>query len=295
MTGLIDYAGLFPPAGLDTDTAAGNYAGYLAGENGWMLGRLIVPATRLHQLAPHPGFRCSVIVSPTLSREELNQLRAFQGRVEMVETRFAESDDSAARCRDRLLRLESELDQAGLRGVQLFVEAADIASTAVLASSLADFNRSRGWGSVIDSAGYKLRCGGLAKETIPAAETVAEAIRGCRHHDIPIKFTAGMHQPLHHNSPELASMQHGFINIFAAALLAWGCNLDHAGMTACLQDETAGHFHFTDAGFSWQGHTISSAEIEQLRHNRVISFGSCSFTEPVAGLRALGFLAASGA
>lgn len=295
MTGLIDYAGLFPPAGLDTDTAASNYADYLAGENSWMLGRFLIPATRLHQMALHPGFRFSVIVSPTVSREERDQLRTFRGRVEMVETRFAESDDSPHRCRDRLLQLECELDQAGLRDVQLVVEAENIASTAVLASSLAAFNHARGWGSVINSAGYKLRCGGLAKEIVPAPETVAEIIRGCRHHDIPIKFTAGMHQPLRYNCPELEGMQHGFINIFAAALLAWGCNLDHAEMTACLRDETAGHFHFTNEGFSWQDHTISSAGIEQLRHNRVISFGSCSFTEPVAGLRALGLLGGTGA
>src|ERR1700733_7279273 len=44
---LIDYAGLFPPAGLDMASAVRNYASYLAGEYSWMLGRFIVQAGRI--------------------------------------------------------------------------------------------------------------------------------------------------------------------------------------------------------------------------------------------------------
>jgi hypothetical protein len=66
-------------------------------------------------------------------------------------------------------------------------------------------------------------------------------------------------------------------------------------MTECLRDETARHFHFTGEGFSWQERTISANEIKRLRQSKVISFGSCSFAEPVAGLRLLGFLGATGA
>src|ERR671911_606480 len=38
----IDYAGLFPPAGLDMRTAVENYARYAAGPSAWALGRFIV-------------------------------------------------------------------------------------------------------------------------------------------------------------------------------------------------------------------------------------------------------------
>src|SRR5262249_23867909 len=47
LTGLIDYAGLFPPAGLGMEAAVRNYDSYVHGENAWMLGRFIVPAARL--------------------------------------------------------------------------------------------------------------------------------------------------------------------------------------------------------------------------------------------------------
>lgn len=292
MTGLIDYAGFFPPAGLDIETAAGNYAGYLAGEDGWMLGRCIVPAAQLHLVVLSPGFRCSVIVSPAVSPEELNRLGTFTGRVDMVETRLPETAGSPERCSEHLLLLQSRLSQAGLQDVQLFVEAASVAPAA---EAIAAFNNRRGGEGVIGNAGYKLRCGGLGKRAFPSPEQVAEAIGICRGHDIPIKFTAGMHYPLRNHAPQLEVMQHGFINIFCAALLCWGCNLSTAEMTECLRDEDAHHFHFTEESVSWMKKTISAGEIKRLRHSKVISFGSCSFTEPLAGLRSLGFLDPTGA
>ncbi len=47
LEGLIDYAGLFPPASLDMQTAVRNYAAYQLSDEAWMLGRFIVPAQRL--------------------------------------------------------------------------------------------------------------------------------------------------------------------------------------------------------------------------------------------------------
>ncbi|HEX6773933.1 MAG TPA: hypothetical protein VF126_17990, partial [Acidobacteriaceae bacterium] len=51
LAGLIDYAGLFPPAALSMAETVRNYDGYIHGEHAWMLGRLIVPAARLAEYA----------------------------------------------------------------------------------------------------------------------------------------------------------------------------------------------------------------------------------------------------
>ena len=292
MTGLIDYAGLFPPASLDIETALGNYASYLEGENGWMLGRCVVPAVQLDRVVLHPEFRCSVIVSPGVSREELDQLSTFTGSLEMVETRLPDTARFPDQISDQLLQLKTRLGQAGLRGVQLFVETG---SAAPAAAAIAAFNSRGSGGEVIDSVGYKLRCGGLEKQAFPAPERVAEVIGICRGHDIPMKFTAGMHHPLYNYSPEIETMQHGFINIFGAAMLCWRCNLSTEKMAQCLLDKTAHHFHFTEENFSWQDKTISTSEIKRLRQSKAISFGSCSFAEPVEGLRLLGLLDNAGA
>jgi hypothetical protein len=295
MTGLIDYAGLFPPAGLDIDTAVRNYAGYLASEEGWMLGRCIIPASRLHRVVLHPGFRCSVIVSPAVSQEELDQLGAFKGCVEMVEVRLPDIAGSPDRYSYHLLQIKSRLRQAGLQDVQLFIEGGNVEDVAIPAAAIATFNSSRSGKNVIKNVGYKLRCGGLEKQAFPSPEKVAEVISSCREHDIPIKFTAGMHHPLRNHAPDIEVMQHGFINIFGAALLCWGYNLSTGEIAECLRDEIADHFHFTEEGFFWKKRTISTSEIKRLRQGKVISFGSCSFTEPLEGLRSLGFLGNSGA
>ena len=46
LAGLIDYAGLFPPAALPLGPALAEYARHRAGPDAWMLGRFIVPAGR---------------------------------------------------------------------------------------------------------------------------------------------------------------------------------------------------------------------------------------------------------
>ena len=47
LAGIVDYAGLFPPAGLDMPAAVRNYASYRTDDHAWMLGRFVVPASRL--------------------------------------------------------------------------------------------------------------------------------------------------------------------------------------------------------------------------------------------------------
>src|SRR5262249_48559888 len=50
LTGVIDYAGMFPPAKLPLEEAIRNYARYRKEPEGWMLGRFVCPTTRLADL-----------------------------------------------------------------------------------------------------------------------------------------------------------------------------------------------------------------------------------------------------
>ena len=47
LAGVVDYAGLFPPAGLDMADAVANYARYRTCPDRWALGRFVVNASRL--------------------------------------------------------------------------------------------------------------------------------------------------------------------------------------------------------------------------------------------------------
>ena len=51
MSGLIDYAGLFPPATLSLRNTIANYLDYRGSPDGWALGRLVLPASRLDEVS----------------------------------------------------------------------------------------------------------------------------------------------------------------------------------------------------------------------------------------------------
>jgi hypothetical protein len=48
---IIDYAGLFPPSNVGMTSAVQNYANYLQSENAWMLGRFILPVSKLDEFS----------------------------------------------------------------------------------------------------------------------------------------------------------------------------------------------------------------------------------------------------
>src|SRR5437867_1036222 len=86
----IDYAGLFPPAGLGMSAAVDNYLRYGAGSEAWALGRFIVPAARLAEFekaagdgsSGRPGrqtWQLSALVGPDVA-DDLDQIAGFQQR-----------------------------------------------------------------------------------------------------------------------------------------------------------------------------------------------------------------------
>jgi hypothetical protein len=112
---------------------------------------------------------------------------------------------------------------------------------------------------------------------------------------LAFKATAGLHHPLRAPHPltyEAASpcaVMHGFLNLFAAAAFIWhGAEPD--SVLGILEETDPGAIEFTPGGLQWRGSGLSTAQIRDARASFVHSFGSCSFEEPVAGLRKLGLL-----
>jgi hypothetical protein len=104
----------------------------------------------------------------------------------------------------------------------------------------------------------KVRCGG---ETVPSVADLALFIRTCRAAGVPFKATAGLHHPVRREG------EHGFLNLLAAAA--------SDDVEAMLESEDPEELLAVDA----------RRAREALR-----SIGSCSFWEPVDGLKALGVL-----
>ena len=57
-----------------------------------------------------------------------------------------------------------------------------------------------------------------------------------------------------------------------------------------LEERSPHAFHFTPKVVSWREHELTRDEIATARKISAISFGSCSFTEPVDDLKSLHLL-----
>ena len=82
---------------------------------------------------------------------------------------------------------------------------------------------------------------------------------------------------------------HGFLNTFlAAAFLRAGMEAEVA--VHLLQEQSALAFRFDVEGVGWRQNRLSRREIADTRAEFAVSFGSCSFTEPIDDLRSLHLL-----
>jgi hypothetical protein len=280
---LVDYAGLFPPAQLGMDEAVGRHAAYRTGPDQALLGRFIVPVARLDEFeAAHArltgparaGWRLSGIVGadPTADSE---RLRACHGR--QPEIRVVSVEGKA----DTPAGIEA-LSRAFPESTEVWVElpAASPALPELLAAVRAA------------GRGAKLRTGGVTADAFPSAVTVARFLRACRDRGVVLKATAGLHHPLRGEFPltyapdaPLGRM-FGFLNLFIAAALT------HAGaaepeVVAALEESRASALVLDRDAVRWRAHRLDAARLETTRRDLFRSFGSCSFTEPVEGLRAL--------
>jgi len=131
----------------------------------------------------------------------------------------------------------------------------------------------------------KIRTGGVTADAFPSVEKIANFIRECLRFNVPFKATAGLHHPLRcvkpltyeANAP--TGTMHGFINLFIAAAIP-----DRAEEVLINSD-----FSFGDDVARWRDVRLTRDDIKFMR-TRAISFGSCSFEEPIADLKELGWL-----
>jgi hypothetical protein len=285
---LIDYAGLFPPASLEMEAAVRNYQKYLAGPYSWMLGNFIVPAGRLAEFTQAFQTVCcderenpwtlSVVCDAADLPVDLQTIQDFpQGAAFLSTFEFKATDAGGTRS------VLAALPRGPVRYAEIAPDRADLRKLLpVLAPS---------------GARAKLRTGGLTTAAIPTARAVAQFLHDCAHEHVPFKATAGLHHPVRSVHPltyQMGSAQaamHGFLNVFLAAALAWNGSTEDA-LVATLDEESIGAFQIEedDDVIAWHDHRMTSDQMERVRREFAISFGSCSFTEPVDDLKEMGWL-----
>lgn len=275
MSGLIDYAGLFPPANLDMKAAVENYAAYRAGGNAWALGRFIVPAVRLAEFeqACSPlqvsGWKLSVLVSGDVA-DDVSRIEEFRARGETA-----------------------IVDAIECKAIE-FVSLPENVITCFEVPLVPGFEDSI---ALLAKHGgrAKVRAGGVTAAAFPSANQVVDFLRCCAKLRVPFKATAGLHHPLRSRHPftyevdSASGEMHGFLNVFLAASLAY-FEAAPAAILAILEELSPAAFTFDRESVRWREHRITAEKLAEVRQQFAISFGSCSFTEPIAELKTLGWL-----
>jgi hypothetical protein len=296
---LIDYAGLFPPASLAMAPAVANCGAYSRSEYNWILGRFILPVARLAEFektltegyavaaasplvaTPGSGARWTLSVLPG------ENVSADLARIPELNDRFAASSFPVkAEIKSVEVKIASPQDVERLSKIipaelETYFEIPLTASERDCIAAVANCGRRA-----------KIRTGGEAADKFPAPESVVEFIRLCAAANVPFKATAGLHHPLcsvHRFTyqPESPSgIMHGFLNVFlAAAFLRAGMEPELA--LQLIKEQSAQAFHFDSEGVIWREHRLLTRDIAAARRGFSISFGSCSFTEPIEDLRSL--------
>lgn len=300
LTGLIDDAGLFPPASLSMEDAAAAHRESRDGAIGWMLARFICPASRLSELEewlsdekPPLPWRVSVILDGAAGEAvaELSAARRFvegssgSARIELLEVPLGPEIDAPL-----LRRFVQAVDDAGLPDpVTPFVEVPRTAALPATLEIIADL-RNEVQGGACRAPGAKLRCGGVSEELFPSPVRVSSFIRLCNRLGVPLKATAGLHNPFRHVDPATGFVHHGFVNLVGAAVLASAHDLDADTIEKIVSDQDPASFSLSPGGFSWKDVSASESQIAAARADLFMSYGSCSFAEPTEDLKALGIL-----
>ena len=327
MKGLIDYAGLFPPAKLPLDEAIDDYIIHLKGENSWMLGRFIIPLSKLNELDRFvPLFdeigalELAVLGSGGNSDDEYlsnigndmeqisDYLKKHAGkvRIEVYECKLPSNSPS----KETMKKATDLLNQNKLSHYHEFPELPDVGINYSTNEDESSWNEEIlpvvSMIAELEGAGIKLRCGGIVKEAFPTVEQIAAMIQTCALIDIPMKCTAGLHHPIRHFAKEYDTYMHGFINTFGAGVFTSNFpNPENSQkrfrmfimLSHLIGNQTADNFDFGDKGMIWKvGDDRNSIfefdnnSIKNCREKNMISYGSCSFQEPIDDLKQLGWM-----
>jgi hypothetical protein len=277
LTGLIDYAGLYPPTGLEMRVALRNYFSYLHSRHALALGRFLVDLPRVGDLkrvagdAPR-GCRIAVIATPSADWDVLWHMLDDGLAIDTVEVKVQQPAEIDSIARSIPLGLQTYFEipvSGGSAGLFDAIEA--------------------------HGARVKLRMGGLVAEAFPSVEAILKMLTALAGRKLKFKATAGLHHPIRSRHPfsyqpdSPTGMMHGFINLACAAAV-----LFHGGAEedakSLLEEQDGSDWQVSEDAIAWRSLRWSAEDLRQVREKFFMSFGSCSFTEPIDDLEKLGWL-----
>ena len=292
LEGLVDYAGLFPPAALSMADAVAAYAEYRTSANAWALGKFVLPVARLDEfeaLARPPGRRppwqLALIAGPDFSAD-IRVIEAFARRaaqhaiVRAIEVRATTvADIGTIATNAALLRVSTS------GAFDVYVEVPVASDPSALVESIA-----------AHGLRAKVRTGGVDAGAFPDAGQLCAfrpRLRRTRrdlqgHGGAPSR--AARELPAHLRSRERHAARCSDSSTCSSPRCSRArdsmmprCARSSRSATRRTSRSVPPVSRGADARFP-------PRPIRRARAGTAVSFGSCSFTEPVADLSSLGLL-----
>jgi hypothetical protein len=272
--GLVDDAAIFPPGDADLAEAARAHLSRRREQHADLVGAFVLRDTDLPRLTLDTDAAFSVAVVVTGGAGQIAgpaRLCRDQGRdLAALEIALRDPDDLAGNAR----RVGAAVDAARSEGLlddetPVYVELPHVGSSAswLAAADVVAEHEFR----------LKLRTGGLEQHLFPSSHALARWIDAALDRETPFKCTAGLHHAVRHTSDE-GFEHHGFVNVLLATRRFFdGDPLDEV---VALLERRDGSDLAEDA---------RAADLAGARR-WFTSFGSCSVTEPLDDLIALGLV-----
>lgn len=282
LKGLIDYAGLFPPARLEMALAVQEFERQRKGENGFIVDRFVVPANRLEELAAArpPGGQAIWPLSVLVGYGDLGAERAQIEKLERGGLYEIASLEAKPQVPGEVARyVEAFPDR------KLYCELPLKGDPSPWLDALLEFG-----------GRAKVRTGGITAEAFPQVAELARFLFTAAAIQLPFKATAGLHHPLRgeyrltYDEGSPSGTMHGFLNVFLAAAFLRAGEIDEAATRELLAETRESAFEWTTFGVRWGNYRLSAEAIAESRKGFALSYGSCSIDEPLADLRRLHLL-----
>lgn len=283
LKGLLDYAGLFPPARLEMALAAQEYERQRGGEHGFVVDRFVVPANRLDELAAARAELGGNAVWPLAVLVGFGELGEERARIEKLE-RGGLFEAAAIEGKPAIPDQVAQLVNA-FEGRKVYCELPTKGDPSPWLDALLEFG-----------GRAKIRTGGIVAEAFPTVAELARFLFAAAAVQLPFKATAGLHHPLRgeykltYEADSPSATMHGFLNLFLAAAFLRAGEIDEAGARELLAEKRESAFEWTSFGLRWAGARLSAEAIAEARKGFALSYGSCSIDEPLADLRRLHLL-----
>lgn len=306
LSGLIDYAGLFPPASLHIDKAIAEYLFYKKFEYKDIVSRFVVPVSSVENLKlickEHNVKNISLsVILPEMGSDEKSEkiisksiqdlsniiksnnfIEVSSFEIKLPKNLTAETKDDITQLSKKIISQINLLNESSRIFFEPYVLDDNWKNNIDIACDIISGNK--------DKSGFKLRTGGVTKDAFPHTDILAYSIKKCSDLKIKFKATAGLHHPLRHYNSSVKTKMHGFLNVFIGFLIAGKYNPGLEVLKRIINSESPEKFNFTDDFITYGNYALSLKDIKKIKESFMLSYGSCSIDEPIDDLKTLNLL-----